>query len=124
MSSYSRYDFAETCGALAKDEKPVYVLAAWGAQGDYSEWTGGFFLQTSAGRYAYVWGWCDTTGWGCQDGVYVKYYEGVPAVEQLVADHKTEWPQEYNAPPSHERWDLEPSDLNKWIADGMRSPYD
>ena len=31
-------------------------------------WTGGFVLKLKDGRFAYLTGWCDYTGWGCQDG--------------------------------------------------------
>ena len=44
------------------------VLASWEESGDYAEWSGCAALRLIDGRFALVSGWCDTTGWGCQDG--------------------------------------------------------
>ncbi len=102
MSEYTRYDFSETMRALGGDVAPVKVLRAWGVCGDYAEWSGGFVLLLQDGRYAYVSGWCDTTGWGCQDGVDVEYSD---TLEGLGL-------------PVYEDWDEEPADLNRWLTSG------
>jgi hypothetical protein len=45
------------------------VFASWeSTDGDYAEWSGCAALRLKDGRFALVSGWCDTTGWGCQDG--------------------------------------------------------
>jgi hypothetical protein len=37
-------------------------------EGDlFAEWDGAGVFRLADGRYVSAWGWCDTTGWGCQD---------------------------------------------------------
>lgn len=49
---------------VLRAEDVTRVTAAWGMNGDYSEWEGGFVGQVQDGRWFYLSGWCDTTGWG------------------------------------------------------------
>jgi hypothetical protein len=123
MAEYTIYDYTETLSRVGIDEHTVgRVLAAWGQQGVYAEWEGGFLLHLKDGQFAYIWGWCDTTGWGCQDGAEVEYYDTPPALEikrgtpqhlggylEALSGDTSKWEQE---------WDLDPADLNKWHADG------
>ena len=60
-------------------------------------------------RYAYITGWCDTTGWGCQDGVDVSYYREEPTTDILEKVTKDFMGDE------DIRWELEPVDLNRFI---------
>lgn len=53
-------DIVEKLGSL----KPVKVIRAWGVNGDYSEWTGGFCMIMNDNTFCYIQGACDTTGWG------------------------------------------------------------
>lgn len=46
------------------------VLAMRSKDGDYAEWEGQLLARLKDGRYIFVGGWCDTTGWGCQDGTF------------------------------------------------------
>lgn len=104
--SYTTYDFKESLerapplGLSASDV--AEVVAAWGRTGDYAEWEGGFLLRLKDGRHAYLSGWCDTTGWGCQDGIDVHFYQERP--EPLAI-----------AP---EEWDDHPVDLARHLGFG------
>jgi hypothetical protein len=125
MGSYTVYDFVESLdrSKIEKDDVEK-VIAAWGSGEPigYSEWEGGFLMSMKDGRTCYLWGWCDTSGWGCQDGAEVTYdvtpddreiMRGVPQhmggyIEALfggaIAD---KWEHE---------WDEDPIDLNRWLA--------
>jgi hypothetical protein len=108
--SYALYDYTETLNVCGVDPHNVKrVIASWGEQGDYAEWSGGFLLEMKDGRFAYASGWCDTTGWGCQDGANVTYFESEPERESLEDRVKD--------------WDEEPSDLNRWHAHGCVDSY-
>lgn len=78
--AYAIYDFSETLERVSSFSKNdvAECLAAWGEQGDHSEWNGGFILRLKDGRIAVVQGWCDTTGWGCQDGVIEQFADADP----------------------------------------------
>lgn len=125
--SYHLYDFVESLrggsGINHDDEHPVMlkaedverVVAAWGHSPEgYGSWEGGFLLRLKDGRHAYLCGWCDTTGWGCQDGSKVTFFDAEPALEGL-----RETPS-YTPDEPQGDWDLEPTDLNKWLADGAK----
>lgn len=125
--SYATSDFTESLERVnIEREQIARVIAAWGhgdgmgsndsqptgwAEDSPTEWSGGFLVQLKDGRYAYIWGWCDYTGWGCQDGAYVRHYDTEP--ERAALDFTTE---DRNAADSHPRdWDEEPADLNRWL---------
>ena len=79
-------------------------LAAWGEAGDMAEWSGGFLLGLTGERSAYLTGWCDATGWGCQDGIQA----GV--IGPIADAKKFMWPD-------GERHDIDvlPRDLNRYL---------
>lgn len=94
MSEYTSFDFTESLNRVnIPIEDITFVLYAWGKQGDFAEWSGGFVMKLDDGRYCIVTGWCDTTGWGCQDGANVEYFDTQP-------------------PPPEEDHDDSPTDLN------------
>jgi hypothetical protein len=104
---YCTNDFEESLKQVHLEAKPVQVLKAWGRaiEADvccHMEWSGGFVMALENGRFAYLTGWCDYTGWGCQDGAEISYANTV---------------SDFDLP--EENWDENPSDLNKWIADNM-----
>ncbi len=103
--SYARSDFSESMDrATITPDKIDKVLGAWGESTEgYGEWSGGFLLQLKDGRFAYLTGWCDTTGWGCQDGASIDYFDKCPKLAKCKKDAD---------------WDKEPADLNKWLKDG------
>jgi hypothetical protein len=104
--TYTTYDFAESIkGQGIEPESINAVLAAWGYNGDYSEWTGGFLLEMADGTFSYITGWCDTTGWGCQDGTEICRFETMPELGSLKQSYGDE---KYD-------WDMAPSDLNRYI---------
>ena len=128
--SYTTIDFAESLNRVQINPSAIEtVIAAWGGgdgQGTDSgpgwsaegvtEWYGGFLLRLKDGRHAYVYGWCDYTGWGCQDGAEVKFYDECPALIDIKAS------SEYSTQP-HD-WDESPDDLNRWLVAGGIHPYD
>ena len=105
--SYTRYDFSESMDrATITPDKIDSVIAAWGESTEgYGEWSGGFVMKLKDGTYAYLTGWCDTTGWGCQDGADITYYDTLP-------DYAT----------FKKEWDIDPIDINKWLSEG--APHD
>ncbi len=105
--AYSMYDFSESLDRVGISPGDIEaVTAAWGDQGALAEWTGGFVFRLKDGRWAYLSGWCDTTGWGCQDGADVKWFESEPDVAAIV---KSEWDK------TVPEWDRDPADLNRFI---------
>lgn len=121
--SYTTNDFEESLSRVGLQTTTIAkVEAAWG-KGDgmgqdaghfkwsdegASDWCGGFLMRLTDGRYAYLSGWCDYTGWGCQDGAELDMFDSKPALESLVKS-------EYFSHPSPEEWDLEPYDLNRFL---------
>lgn len=123
--SYSVFDFSESLNRLNQHEHGftkadvAECLAAWGDRGDYDEWTGGFLLRLRDGHFAYLSGWCDTTGWGCQDGISV-----------LVRDHSladcdfAQAHDRWDKIPSRLQWDNNPADLNRFIRGEIDDLYE
>ena len=117
--SYSGFDFTESlsraqveCGFGFGDVARV-IAAHGGSSEGWGEWSGGFVLALKDGRYAYLSGWCDTTGWGCQDGISCEFYEKLPDWRALadVSDGL-----DANGDPLG--WDEDPADLNGMLAQG------
>lgn len=106
MSSYTVSDFAMSLSeAQISPDEVESVVASWGVSGDYAEWWGGFLMHMQNGQYHYLTGWCDTSGWGCQDGVDVTVFDTAPALESLKPEAE---------------WDEEPIDLNRYLKDGNK----
>lgn len=123
--SYATYDFTESLERVGISKADIErVLAAWGkgegmgedaghyrwSEDGVTEWSGGFLMQLRDGRFAYLTGWCDYTGWGCQDGAELHHFDAKPELSALAA--MTEYPNG----PAPEQWDIEPADLNRWLA--------
>jgi len=124
--SYATQDFTESLDRVDLEPSTIErVMAAWGHSegmgedaGHYrwsedgaSEWSGGFLMRLKDGHYAYLTGWCDYTGWGCQDGAEVTYFATPPELSSLPPA------SEYSPkPPAPEEWDIEPADLNRWLS--------
>lgn len=123
--SYTTSDFSESVSQTPlRPQDIARVVAAWGSgsgQGtdaghwkwsaeDVTDWAGGFLLQLYDNRFAYLTGWCDFTGWGCQDGVDLKYFNTRPTIPELRELEMG------TTPPQPDEWDLDPADLNRWLA--------
>jgi hypothetical protein len=110
--SFTAYDFVESLDRV--DIKPSFVehvLAAWGRSPEgYGSWEGGFLFRLRDGRFAYVSGWADTSGWGCQDGAQVQHFATEPSIGELRSEGMSE--------PSAGEWDVAPADLNGWLERG------
>jgi hypothetical protein len=126
--SYTTEDFGESLSRVDLDRTTIdRVVAAWGmgdGQGrdaghnrwsdtSVTEWAGGFLMRLRDGRYAYLTGWCDYTGWGCQDGASLTYYDREPDKTALLGPRAHDYPDE--GPPDPDTWDVEPTDLNRWL---------
>jgi hypothetical protein len=106
--SYAAYDFSESLNRVGIAPSDVAkVHWAWGADdggGSYSDQYFGFVIEMKDGRIGYLTGWCDTTGWGCQDGADVAW--GV-STDKPVRDSNRDY---YWSEPDHE-----PADLNRFV---------
>lgn len=134
MSQYAIADFAESIDRVGLRSEPVRVVAAWGeatGMGGYddddryygqTEWTGGFVVLLADGGFAYLTGWNDYSGWGCQDGANVAYFDAEPDLATLTqtADPDDDW---RNQPVEAGFWDRDPADLNLWLAAGRPDRY-
>jgi len=105
--SYTVYDFAESL-KQSKRKDVKRVAAAWGQNGSCAEWDGGFLCEMADGKWMYLTGWCDSTGWGCQDGIDVKMYDIQPDLESIDRDVS-----KYSE--GGENWELDPVDLNRFL---------
>lgn len=122
--SYTTDDFTESLSRVAVEQGDIAAVeAAWGkgdGQGSdaghfkwsdegVSDWAGGFLLRMKDGGYVYITGWCDYTGWGCQDGATVYRFTERPALDSLRSPDGND----YNCAPAEAEWDIEPADLNR-----------
>jgi hypothetical protein len=110
---YSTYDFTESLSGEVALSDVAAVLAAWGnvdkdgacCDECGGEWSGGFLCALKDGGYIYITGWCDYTGWGCQDGRSSTRYVERPHLSELE-----QFPES--------AWDLDPADLNEAVEKG------
>ena len=87
--SYCIEDLDESLRIAGVDRESVArVVWAWGESDnpEYAQCCAGdyecaFALELSNGLFALVEGWCDYTGWGCQDGSDVTYSESEPPIK-------------------------------------------
>lgn len=129
--SYATADFTESLSRTDIARQDIAAVeAAWGhgsgqgtdaghykwSEDGASDWCGGFLLRLKDGSYAYLTGWCDYTGWGCQDGVAVYRFAERPTVDAMNAAAKAG--EEYSKAPAESEWDAEPADLNRWLTVG------
>lgn len=115
MSTYALDDFAETLERVTLPSPPIECLKAWGEseEGPGCEWSGGFVLRLRNDQFAYISGWCDYTGWGCQDGAYVTLADSLDVLE---------FGQNHQQPKSPSSWDDSPADLQRWLNARMPAP--
>lgn len=120
MSEYTTCDLSESLsGANLRREDIETVHYAWGYSPEgYGSWTGGFILELKDGRFAKLTGWCDTTGWGCQDGVEITYHDSVP--DKPAGFRSDDWSEPPNA---FVGVDHLPADLNRWVKGDFDLPY-
>jgi hypothetical protein len=126
MSTYATYDLSESLdiarsreGANISREDIETVHYAWGYSPEgYGSWEGGFILELKDGRFATLTGWCDTTGWGCQDGVEVEYHLSLPDAPTDLCS--ASWASPPNTPVIADHL---PADLNRWVKGDFDLPY-
>lgn len=109
--SFSTYDFDETLKGTNIERTDIKrVVAAHGVteagccNDCGGEWSGGFLLEMKDGKFVYVHGWCDYTGWGCQDGTGRKDLDAIPADLKTLDDN--------------EHWETTLPDLQRYIETG------
>lgn len=109
---YTVYDFKESVDRVSGLGRPKRVLYAYGESPEGGgSWNGGFVFENDAGKIAILTGWCDYTGWGCQDGATGQVFDNLDGLKAWVAAaHEV---------PDLGSMDADPQDLNKWISDGM-----
>lgn len=111
--SFSTYDFDETlkgCSVERTDIKRVvaaYGVTEAGCCDDCGgEWSGGFLLEMKTGKFLFLSGWCDYTGWGCQDGTEKQEFDTEPALDTLDQGY------------SKKDWETTLPDLQRYIETG------
>jgi hypothetical protein len=63
------YNWTEVFAARSIDVDAIqHIAVIWEDRGDFAEWSGALIGVFNGGRWFSASGWCDTTGWGCQDG--------------------------------------------------------
>lgn len=95
--SFSTYDFVETLKGTSTEREDVKrVVAGFGVTDAGccddcgGEWSGGFLLEMKSGKFVLLTGWCDYTGWGCQDGTERTEYDTEPDLKAIDIGKK-EW---------------------------------
>ena len=72
-NEFAVYDFSESIACAQRDGHDSGItigevarcLAAWGVSGrEYADFSGGFLVQLKDGRFAYIQGDSDSSGWG------------------------------------------------------------
>jgi hypothetical protein len=117
--AFERMDFTASLAKVGVQPADIArVLRAWGESGGGSEWSGGFTFALKDGRYAYLSGWCDYTGWGCQDGADLRYFDHEPSDYDLRMQSESEETGGPWLPEKDASWEIEPADLNRWLAAG------
>lgn len=113
MSSFTLDDayYSIDRAGIRKDDIAECV-AAWGDNSDgWASWTGGFLFRMKDNTFAYLTGWCDTTGWGCQDGASVFTHERRPSIDVLRSQSGDATEREL----ARMEWDEAPADINRWL---------
>jgi hypothetical protein len=115
--SYDLYDFTESLRiAGVEPQRVAHVTLAFGESPEgYGSWEGGFVCHTRSGKpWVFVFGWCDTTGWGCQDGAWVYEFDAEPTEEQV----RQAWSEAMGGGIDPEMWaqaDRDPIDLKRYL---------
>lgn len=122
---YSVEDFVATIKRVEIERGDIEkVIGSWGHTNGKSKKESGSELQFGAvlklksGRYAYVEGSNDYTGWGCQDSASLHTYDWLsapyekePEIQLLL---KSFLENEYSGIDQIE-WEKQPEDLNRWV---------
>ena len=115
--SYDLYDFTESLNVAGVEPTRVEhcALAFGDSPEGYGSWHGGFVCHTRSGApWVFVFGWCDTTGWGCQDGAYVVDFDHEPTREEIDAAWKDEL-GDMGGLFEPEDFDEAPADINRYL---------
>jgi hypothetical protein len=113
-STYDLYDFTESLNIAGVPKGRIeYCSFAFGDSPEgWGSWHGGFVCHTRTGSpWLFVFGWCDTTGWGCQDGAWAVEFQEEPDKDAIIVAWKD---QMYGDPPL-EDGDHAPIDINRYL---------
>lgn len=114
--SYDLYDFTESLNVAGVEPTRIeHCSLAFGCSTEgFAQWEGGFVCHTRSGApWVFLFGWCDTTGWGCQDGAYAVDYDHEPTREELDAAWKAEMGSDHEFQPAD--FDETPADINRFL---------
>lgn len=114
--TYTTSDLEESLSRVGIPRDSLdYCIAAWGESPEgYGSWYGGFLLYTKHEDVLYVAGWCDTSGWGCQDGAQVERRAAVMLFDSCDVHGSYEAWDAFPAFPWHIA-DRNPADLTRWL---------
>ena len=80
-------DFQEAASRASFDlTEAARCIEAGKQDGDYAETSLVALFEMKDGRFGVLTGWCDTIGWGCQDGADVSYESSESAARAHLAD--------------------------------------
>lgn len=86
---YTIFDLHESLDRASQfgfsERSVVRCSYGWGNNSESSEWHGGFVLLLKDGRWVHLTGWCDYTGWGCQDGINATFFDHEPTMKEIIA---------------------------------------
>ena len=105
--AYAVQDLKYSLERVSLPSPPNRCIAAFGRKGDACEWKGGFLLGLENGQFALLTGWCDTTGWGCQDGTQCQVFDKLDNASEEFAELCVDIPVR--------EIDFNPDDLNKFL---------
>jgi len=114
MNKYALYDFTESLEKVGlKKEDVVKVAFAWGGPEEWDGWEGGFIILLKNHNLAYLSGWCDYSGWGCQDGatLVIKSDKG----HLVNLDNFDKRAKDLFEIDKNVQLDKDPIDLNNWL---------
>lgn len=121
------YDLQDFTYSLDRVNIPLQAIDSCSLGFGYSpegwnSWEGGFVVLLRAGEkpWAFIFGWCDTTGWGCKDGAWVRFFEHEPDAGEISAAWTTDFAthQEASSFLNSEVWgtqDRDPADINRLL---------
>lgn len=118
--SFDLYDFTESLDRVGIPPTRIeHCSLAFGTSPEgWASWQGGFVCHTRSGKpWLFVFGWCDTTGWGCQDGAEVREYDHEPTRDEIAAA----WDEDENYYRFRDTFQPEefaesPADVNRFLA--------
>jgi hypothetical protein len=64
------------------------VLAVWEGENDGADWR--WVVKLTDGRFAFIQGWCDYTGWDCQSNAFATVHDSPQESAEQALTHDNE----------------------------------